>query len=194
MIKLALPTGDLRTATAELLSSVGLRVEGYGEGSRQYRLNVPDNDDIRVRVFREKDIPVQVALGNYDLGITSLSWVTEMNVRFPQQRLVPLSDLQFGRTLLFAATSDGASLSSLPTPVRIASEYPNIAEAFARAARLPRYRVQAVAGAAEAYPPEDADLVVIAPDSKTMYVANLGRQTITRAPVGVAGQPLANHV
>ncbi|MEK7247302.1 MAG: ATP phosphoribosyltransferase [Chloroflexota bacterium] len=46
--------------------------------------------------------------------------------------------------------------------VRIASEYPNLAEAYARAARLPRYRVQAVAGAAEAYPPEDADIVIIA--------------------------------
>jgi ATP phosphoribosyltransferase len=161
VIKLALPTGDLRTETAELLSSSGLRVEGYGEGSRQYRLNVPDNADIRVRVFRERDIPVQIALGNYDLGVTSLSWVIEMNVRFPQQPLVPLSDLGFGRTSLFAASVSGL-LSSLPTPIRIASEYPNIAEAFARAARLPRYRVQAVAGAAEAYPPEDADVVVIA--------------------------------
>lgn len=162
MIKLALPTGDLRTPVAELLSSLGLQVEGYGEGSRQYRLNVSSHEDVRVRVFRERDIPVQVALGNYDLGITSLSWVTEMNARFPQQPLVLLSNLEFGRTSLFAATSGGASLASLPAPVRIASEYPNIAEAFARAARLPRYRVQAVAGAAEAYPPEDADVVVIA--------------------------------
>ena len=84
MIKLALPTGDLRVPVAEFFSSLGLRVEGYGEGSRQYRLAVSGNDDIGVRVFRERDIPVQVALGNYDLGVTSLSWVTEMNLRFPQ--------------------------------------------------------------------------------------------------------------
>ena len=32
MIKLALPTGDLRTPIAEVLSGVGLNVEGYGEG------------------------------------------------------------------------------------------------------------------------------------------------------------------
>jgi ATP phosphoribosyltransferase len=161
VIKLALPTGDLRSATAERLSNADLRVEGYGEGSRQYRLSMPGRDDVRVRVFRERDIPVQVALGNYDIGISSLSWITEMNVRFPQQPLVPLADLDIGRTSLFAASSGGA-VAKLPTPVRIASEYPNIAEAFARSARLPRYRVQAVAGAAEAYPPEDADLVVIA--------------------------------
>jgi ATP phosphoribosyltransferase len=166
VIKLALPTGDLRAPIAQLLSSLGLRVEGYGEGSRQYRLAVAGHDDIRVRVFRERDIPMQVALGNYDLGVTSLSWVTEMNVRFPQQPLVPLADLQIGRSAIFACISsvvpspDLASVASLPI-VRIAGEYPNIAESFARAARLPRYRVQTVAGAAEAYPPEDADLAII---------------------------------
>ncbi len=176
VIKLALPTGDLRSPIAELLSSLGLRVEGYGEGSRQYRLFVPGHDEIRVRVFRERDIPMQVALGNYDLGVTSLAWVTEMNVRFPQPPLVPLADLHIGRSALFAAiarrnrasalSSGGgaaaglAEIAALPI-VRIASEYPNIAESFARAARLPRYRVQAVAGAAEAYPPEDADLAIL---------------------------------
>jgi ATP phosphoribosyltransferase len=168
VIRLALPTGDLRTPVAELLSSLGIRVEGYGEGSRQYRLTLAGHDDIGVRVFRERDLHGDVALGNYDLGVTSLSWVTEMNVRFPQPPLVLLADLQIGRSAIFACISsvsqgpspDLGSVATLPI-VRIASEYPNIAESFARAARLPRYRVQAVAGAAEAYPPEDADLAIV---------------------------------
>jgi ATP phosphoribosyltransferase len=164
MIKLALPTGDLRAPTAELLSGVGLNVEGYGEGSRQYRLPVAGQEEVRVRVFRERDIPMQVALGNYDIGITSLAWIAEMQARFPQQPLVPLGDLRIGASSIFAAIAssrDRVSVLSAPS-VRIASEFPNLAEAFARAARLPRYRVQAVAGAAEAYPPEDADVVIIA--------------------------------
>ena len=181
MIKLALPTGDLRAPVAELLSSLGLRVEGYGEGSRQYRLVVAGHDDIGVRVFRERDIPIQVALGNYDLGVTSLVWVTEMNVRFPQQPLIPLADLQIGRSSIFACISyvgqgpspDLAVVAALPL-VRIASEYPNIAESFARAARLPRYRVQAVVGAAEAYPPEDADIAILAaPDEAAIRAHGL---------------------
>jgi ATP phosphoribosyltransferase len=180
VIKLALPTGDLRTPTAELLSGVGLQVEGYGEGSRQYRLRVAGSEEVRVRVFRERDIPMQVALGNYDIGIASLSWIAEMQARFPQQPIVRLGDLGIGRSALFAAEPSDRSgylqvaRGGAGAGVRIASEYPNIAETFARATRLPRYRVQAVAGAAEAYPPEDADIVIIAaPDEDAVRKHNL---------------------
>jgi ATP phosphoribosyltransferase len=164
MIKLALPAGDLRIAIAALLDSAGLPIEGYGEGSRSYRLAARGNDGLTARVFREKDIPVQVALGNYDLGICSIAWVKEMHARFPGQPIVPLADLGVGQSSVFAAAADArcrslADLGALPV-VRIASEYPNLAELFARSARLRRYRVQAVWGAAEAYPPEDADCVV----------------------------------
>jgi ATP phosphoribosyltransferase len=165
VIKFALPTGDLRAPTAELLADTGLRVEGYGEGSRQYRLAMPSHEDVRVRVFRERDIPMQVALGNYDVGVTSLTWILELQARFPQQPLVALWALPIGGGELTAAVASGAphTLAEIGknTPVRIASEYPNLAEAFARAVRLPRYRVQGVAGAAAAYPPEDADLVMV---------------------------------
>jgi len=162
VIKIALPAGDLRSPVANTLVSCGLHVEGYGEGSRSYRLAVRGRDDAVVRIFRERDIPIQIALGNYDLGICSLSWVKEMQVLFPAQPIVPICDLGVGGSGVWAAVSGGSleDLVALAT-VRIASDHPNLAEAFAMAARLPRYRVQAVWGAAEAYPPEDADAVVI---------------------------------
>jgi ATP phosphoribosyltransferase len=166
VIKIALPAGDLRSPLAGVLASCGLHVEGYGEGSRAYRLAVRGRDDLAVRVFRERDIPIQIALGNYDLGVCSLSWVKEMQALFPEQPIVPVCDLGAGVSGLYAATSAEAGgrlqdIAGLPL-VRIASEYPNLAETFAMAARLRRYRVQSVWGAAEAYPPEDADVVVIA--------------------------------
>jgi ATP phosphoribosyltransferase len=165
VVKIALPAGDLRAPVAEALSAAGLHVEGYGEGSRQYRLQVRGRDDVGVRVFREKDIPIQVALGNYDVGITSLAWVQEIQSRFPLQLLIRLGDLGIGPGKVVAA----GCAETLPAlddigalgRVRLASEYPNIADAFARAARLPRYRVQPVWGAAHAYPPEDADVVIV---------------------------------
>ncbi len=165
-IRIALPAGDLRGLVSELLTSRGLSVEGYGDGSRSYRLKATGREEIDVRVFREKDIPIQVAIGNYDLGICSLAWVKQMEVRFTRQPVVSLSDLGIQPSFLFAAAAIGhcerlEDLAKLSV-VRIASEYANIAEAFARSARLPRYRVQPVWGAAEAYPPEDADCVIVA--------------------------------
>jgi ATP phosphoribosyltransferase len=165
VIRLALPAGDHRPAVAELLGSAGLTVEGYGEGSRSYRLAVTAREDIKTRVFRERDIPIQVALGNYDVGICNVAWVKEMSVRFPEQPVVAMCDLGIGEGGLFGAVAqvrnaELSGLSALAT-VSIASEYPNLAEALAIAARLPAYRVQAVWGSAEGYPPEDADLVVV---------------------------------
>ncbi len=177
MVKLALPTGDLRAPVGELLSSCGLYVEGYGEGSRQLRrLPMPAREEVRVRVFRERDIPVQVALGNYDLGIASLSWLLEMQVRFPQQPVVPLTSLGIGARRIYAAAAAEACRSLEDVGrlllVRLASDLPNVADAFARAVRLRRYRIQAVWGAAEAYPPEDADIVIVAGKSENEFTGS----------------------
>ena len=111
------------------------------------------------RVFREKDIPVQVALGNYDLGICSLTWVEELAQRFPQPRRRAAARPRLRRAV---AVARGRGRDLRRASVRIVSEYPNIAEAIARRMRLRRYRVFGVAGAAEAYPPEDADVALVA--------------------------------
>ncbi len=156
-IRVALPTGDLRKQTAAMLESAGAGIEDYSAGSRMLRFPMLDDAAI-ARVFREKDIPVQVALGNYDIGICSLTWVEELTQRFPNHDIVRLRDLGYGAQSLWLASADGMAEPS----VRIVSEYPNIADTLARRLRLRRYRVFGVAGAAEAYPPEDADVVLIA--------------------------------
>ena len=46
--------------------------------------------------------------------------------------------------------------------MRIASEYPNLAESFALRNRLSRFSIFPVWGAAEVYPPENADMALIA--------------------------------
>jgi len=157
VIRLALPTGPLRRDTAAFLDAAGCGINEYSAGSRALRFEMPGGAGF-ARVFREKDIPAQVALGNYDLGICSSHWVEELAQRFPQFGVLSLSDLGYGRSSLWLATRDHAAEES----VRIASEYPNLADAVARRARLPRYRIYPVWGAADAYPPEDADLALVA--------------------------------
>ncbi len=162
MIKIALPAGELRRPLSQLLSRVGLEVPGYGDGSRSYRLALGDR--AQVRVFRERDIPVQIALGQYHVGICGAVWVEEFLARHPRQEVVKLGALPLAGPTLFlmAAPSTAqtvADLSRLAEPC-IVSEFPYLAEALALALRLPRYRIIPVWGGAEVYPPEDADLAL----------------------------------
>jgi ATP phosphoribosyltransferase len=170
VIRIALPTGDLRTDTAALLTSAGVGIDGYTAGSRELRFPVLDSDRAIARVFRERDIPVQVALGNYDVGICGLSWVEELTQRFPSHQVLRMRELGYGAHGLWLATARDEAGPN----VRIVTEYPNIAETLARRMRLPRYRVFPVWGAAEAYPPEDADLALIAaPDANAVAAHSL---------------------
>ena len=43
-----------------------------------YRLKSNNYPGIGIKVFQEKDIPIQVAIGNYDLGICGLDWIKEL--------------------------------------------------------------------------------------------------------------------
>jgi ATP phosphoribosyltransferase len=175
MIRIALPTGDLRKQTATMLDACGLGIDDYTAGSRSLRFPMLGDAAI-ARVFREKDIPVQVALGNYDIGICSLAWVEELTQLFPAHDVVRLRDLGFGAQQLWLA----AATDQCEPSVRIVSEYPNIADTIARRMRLPRYRVFGVAGAAEAYPPEDADIALVAASSPAEIEAH-GLRAIARA-------------
>ncbi len=161
MIRLALPTGDLRASTAAMLDAAGAGIPDYAAGSRALRFPMLEGAAI-ARVFRERDIPVQVALGNYDLGICSYTWIEELAQRFPNHDVVRLRHLGYGAHSLWLASAG----DTVDPSIRIVSEYANIAETLARRMRLRRYRVFPVAGAAEAYPPEDADLAIIAAESR----------------------------
>ncbi|MDH5201206.1 MAG: ATP phosphoribosyltransferase, partial [Candidatus Bathyarchaeota archaeon] len=170
MIRLALPTGDVRGETAALLKEAGLEVSGYAAGSRAYRLRTEGREEVRVRLFRQKDIPIQIALGNYDLGICGLAWVEELLRRYPSEAIVRVCDLGIDRGGLYLAAADGRrALAGPARGLRIVSEYANLAETVAVGLRLPAYRILPVWGAAEAYPPEDAELALLAaPDEETL--------------------------
>jgi len=166
-VRMALPKGRLLAETASLLRKTGWGVEGYDQGLRYYRLRSGQFPELQAKVFNERDVPIQVAVGNYDLGICGLEWVEELCVRYPSANLVKVRDLGYGKGVLYLAAS-----RALPVPtvaalreedglVRIASEYPNLAEYLALKLRLRRFCIFPVWGAAEAYPPESATLALV---------------------------------
>ena len=141
-IRVALPRGDLREPLAERLRAAGFVVEGYGEGSRAYRFEVEGRPGVVVRVFSDRDIPIQVALGQYDLGIASRAWIDELLTRHRLESIVPLRALDIGAQRIVVAGEQGASLERLAGrgPLRVATEYGNIAQHYLNRARLPDYR------------------------------------------------------
>jgi ATP phosphoribosyltransferase len=76
-----------------LLKKAGWGLNAYHEGMRSYRLKSQRFPNILSKAFHEKDIPVQVAVGNYDLGICGLDWVEELLVKYPSSALVKVRRL-----------------------------------------------------------------------------------------------------
>jgi len=165
-IKIALPKGRLLRKTAALLQKADWRLDEYHSSMGFYRPKSGKFPDLLIRVFHEKDIPIQIALGNYDLGICSLDWIEELLVKYPSSSIVKVKDLLYGEGALYvAAASLPQDLRQNGVPLRIASEYPNLAEAFALRKRMSRFSIFPVWGAAEAYPPENADMVLLSAGS-----------------------------
>jgi ATP phosphoribosyltransferase len=158
----ALPRGELRAPLAEQLRAVDFVAEGYGEGSRTYRFEVTGRPGVEVRVFSDEDTPIQVALGNYDLAICSRAWVDELLVRYRHESIVPLRALELPSEPVVIAGAAGASLEAMAAagPVRVATEYPNLAHHVLTRLRIPNVRLFEVWAQAEAWPPDDAELAI----------------------------------
>jgi ATP phosphoribosyltransferase len=96
-VKLALPKGQLQDGTAALLREADLAIDDYREGSRSYRPQCEDIPALFTKVFHEKDIAIQVAIGNYDLGICRLDWVDELLIKYRSDAVVKVTDLGYGK-------------------------------------------------------------------------------------------------
>ncbi len=166
-IKLALPKGRFLSPTASLLAGIGLGFQDYSDKTKQYRLRSARFPSLSAKILQEKDISIQVAVGNYDLGICGLDWIEEFLVKYPAGALVKISSLNYGEGSIHVVASAEVGIANLnelsagSNDYRIVSEYPNLAEAFALNLRMRRFRIFPVWGAAEAYPPENADLAVL---------------------------------
>jgi len=168
-VRLALPDGHQQQPTLELLNRSGIQVDDYPSdtGNRRPRIKV---DGVTVKVIRPQDMPLQVANGNFDLAITGKDWLAEHLYQFPSSPVKELLDLKFGRVRLVAVVSQELSVNGTEDlrqlidargePLRVASEYLNIADKYARDNHLGYYRVIPTWGATEAFLPEDADMLI----------------------------------
>jgi len=75
MLKLVLPKGSLEKATLELFEAADLKVSR--DSAVQYKATIDDPRVAEVRILRPQEIPMYVAEGLFDLGITGRDWIVE---------------------------------------------------------------------------------------------------------------------
>lgn len=174
MLRLVLPKGSLERATLQLFEDADLAVHRSSEVD--YRASIDDPRVLDVTILRPQEIPVYVADGLFDVGITGRDWIEERSAE-----VVTLTPLHYSKAtarpirmvLAVAADSPVPSVPELPSGVRVQTEYPELTRRF-----LEKHGVQAEIslsyGATEAKVPEIADAVVeISETGRTLRAAGL---------------------
>ena len=160
MLKLVLPKGSLEKATFELFEAADLTV--VRSSSVDYKASIEDPRIDEVRILRPQEIPVYVAEGLFDVGITGRDWVEETS-----SDVISLGELKYSKAtsqpvrvvVAVAGDSPAQSVADLGDGVRVTSEYPKMTERYF-AERGVKADVRLSYGASEAKIPDIADCVV----------------------------------
>ena len=155
-----LPKGSLERATFELFEAADLHVSR--SSSVDYKATIDDPRVADVRILRPQEIPVYVAEGLFDIGITGRDWIEETS-----SNVVSLGELRYSKAtsdpikLVVAVAGDSAvqSVKELPDGVRVSSEYPELTRRYFAEQGIAA-DVRLSYGASEAKVPDIADCVV----------------------------------
>jgi ATP phosphoribosyltransferase len=157
---MVLPKGSLERATLELFDAADLPV--HRSSSVDYQAVIDDPRIDSVRILRPQEIPLYVAEGLFDIGITGRDWVAETG-----SEVVGLGELKYSKAtsnpirlvVAVAGDSPAESVEDLPDGVRVQSEYPELTKRYF-ADHGVEAEVRLSYGATEAKIPDIADAVV----------------------------------
>ena len=131
MLRLVLPKGSLEKATLQLFEDADLAV--VRSSDVDYRASIADPRVVDVTVLRPQEIPLYVAQGLFDVGITGRDWIEERSAE-----VATLAELHYSKAtarpirmvLAVGADSSWKSTSDLPSGVRVHTEYPELTRRF----------------------------------------------------------------
>ena len=160
MLRLVLPKGSLEAATFDLFDAADLTVKRSSQVD--YRASIADPRVDEVRILRPQEIPVYVAEGLFDIGITGRDWIEETS-----STVQSLGKLNYSKAssdpvrIVLAVANDSKfqKVQDLPAGVRVTSEYPRLTEKFFAGHKISA-DVRLSYGASEAKVPDIADCVV----------------------------------
>ena len=194
-LKLTIPNGHLGQKSIEILQKAYYKISGQ---DRSYRPGFGD-PDVELRVLRPQEIPLYVADGIQDVGITGVDWITETGAKIEE-----VLDLEFGGVKLVAATPKSQPHDSVDELMesfwkkgedfRVSAEYLNITADYLKSQPAykkrfgkkepmiitpwwrkgdnPKAAVYLSFGATEAKPPEIVDMIVDVTETGTTLEQN----------------------
>lgn len=194
-VNFAIPAGSLAKATFDILQRSGYKVSGQ---ERTYRPTIND-PNIELKILRPQEIPVFVAEGLQDVGITGQDWIRETCAD-----VEILQNLEYGKIRLVIAIPKSLSANSISDLMedvwskgknfRVSTEYLNIAaeyiknnpayrKRFGKSEPLivtpwwkkgenPRAKIFLSFGATEAKPPENSDCIMDVTETGSTLDAN----------------------
>src|SRR5512137_2959594 len=195
-VKFAIPAGSLSKATSDFFAKSGYKISGT---ERTYRPTIND-PGIEMKTLRPQEIPVFVAEGLQDLGITGQDWVKENKAD-----VEILQNLEYGKIRLVVAVPKTAAeegtlddfmekIWSQGKNFRISTEYLNIGSEYLKSKAAykkrfkdadpmivtpwwkkgdnPRAKLFLSFGATEAKPPENSDCIIDVTETGTTIEAN----------------------
>src|SRR4051812_9153043 len=160
MLRIVLPKGSLEKATLELFAAADLAVSRSSDVD--YKATIDDPRVAEVHILRPQEIPVYVAEGLYDLGVTGRDWIEETGAE-----VTSLGELRYSKAsakpanIVLAVAEDAPwqRVEDLPSGVRVSTEYPEMTRRFLEKHGVDA-RIRLSYGATEAKIPHIADVVV----------------------------------
>ena len=151
-LRLCLPKGRMQAGVLQLLADAGMPVQ---LGSREYRPRLP-NAAFDLKLLKPQNTVEMLHQGSRDLGFAGADWVAELGLE-----LVELLDTGLDPVRIVAAAPAGLLCDGrLPDrPLVVASEYEQLTRRWL-ARRTVRGTFVRSYGATEAFPPDDADVIV----------------------------------
>jgi ATP phosphoribosyltransferase len=160
VLRLVIPKGSLEKATLELFEAADLTI--LRSSTVDYKAEIDDPRIDEVRILRPQEIPLYVAEGLFDLGITGRDWIEETGAD-----VLSLGELAYSKAtsnpikmvVAVGADADVKRVDDLPDGVRVSTEYPELTRRFF-ASKGVEADIRLSYGASEAKIPDIADCIV----------------------------------
>jgi ATP phosphoribosyltransferase len=159
VLSLALPKGSLQEQTYKLFEDANLKLSRPDRG---YNPTINDPRIDRIKILRPQEIPVYVASGDFDLGISGHDWVIESQSDIVEIAELPYAKTGTGNVKMVLAVSDTSQVHcarDLAPGSRITTEFPHITQSYFEELGIP-VEIFFSYGATEAKVPDFMDALV----------------------------------